>query len=179
MNAEEASCIKPQAELYNRSESPYLAPPMSLGKHTALIVFAASAWAPTSRALTLEIQQKKQDVLRFTLPDPAPNSIVGDVTVEEFRQLEIPFAGDASGILSIYGMGSDLEVLNDRVLKAWGWCFAIDGQVGDKMPDQVQVPLGAKTLKWFYAYALYDSGTWTGYCIQDKYAILANKRPHS
>jgi hypothetical protein len=59
-------------------------------------------------------------------------------------------------------------VISENKMKAWGWCFALDGQVGDKMPDQVQINEKIKVLKWFYAYALYDSGTWTGYCIEDK-----------
>lgn len=124
--------------------------------------------AAPSRALTLEIHDRNQGVTRFDLPAPHPNSDAGAVTINAFHDHNIPFEGSAGGITSIYGQGSDLEVISDKVMKAWGWCFAIDDKVGDKMPDQVELPAAARVLKWFYAYALYDSGAWTGYCIQDQ-----------
>jgi hypothetical protein len=132
------------------------------------ILFGAATWVTPSSALTFEIHAKKNAITTFELPSTPSDTTIGALTVQALTMQHIPFEGSESGIATIYGEGSHLEVINDKVLKAWGWCYSIDGDTSDKMPDQVILPGGAKVLKWFYSYALYDSGTWTGYCIQDK-----------
>lgn len=132
-----------------------------------IVVFCAVS-SQTSLALTFEIHARNQDVTTIDLPPPAANSTVGVVSVNTFRDHKIPFEGSTAGISSIYGQGSELEVIDNKRLKAWGWCFALDSVISDQMPDHVNIPENTKILKWFYAYALYDSGTWTGYCIQDQ-----------
>ena len=123
----------------------------------------SSAWA-----LTMEIQVRNGDVTIFDIPNPVPGSTVGSVTVAAFESHNIPFQGSEEGIASIRGITNEMEPVSDNVLKAWGWCYSVDGHVFDLMPDKVTFNSGAGVLKWFYAYALYDSGTWTGYCIQEK-----------
>ncbi len=117
--------------------------------------------------LSLVIRDKSSAVVSYELPTASPGSSAGFVTVDGFTSHSIPFAGSEAGITAIFGQGSELEVITDTTMKAWGWCFAIDGKISDKMPDQVPMPTDAKILRWFYAYALYDSGQWTGYCIED------------
>ena len=132
------------------------------------VFFAVLASAWPANALTLRIQSPKPTSVSIELPTPAANSNVGVISVEGFKMLGVPFEGSPAGITAIDGLGSDLQVINENRMKAWGWCFSIDGQLIEKMPDQVPWPQEAKILRWFYAYALYDSGQWTGYCIEDK-----------
>ena len=116
-------------------------------------------------ALTLVIEPKDRDMItRYEISHKAD---VGATTINALRELQIPYQGSETGIASINGLGSDLEVVSDTKMKAWGWCFAIDGKKSDKMPNQSPMPSDAKILKWFYAYALYDQGSWGGYCLQD------------
>ena len=126
----------------------------------------ASLFLPTTGlALTLVIEPKDRDMItRYEISHKAD---VGATTINALRELQIPYQGSEAGIASIKGLGSDLEVVSDTKMKAWGWCFAIDGKESDKMPDQTLLPPDAKILKWFYAYALYDQGSWGGYCLQD------------
>lgn len=134
----------------------------------SLTLLTSIAFSPIASGLTLEVHERNHAVTAIERPTPATGATVGGVTVESFEDNKIPFEGSAGGISSIFGQGSDLEVLDDKRMKAWGWCFALDGVISDKMPDQVTIQENTKVLKWFYAYALYDSGTWTGYCIQDQ-----------
>ena len=92
---------------------------------------------------------------------------VGRTTINALNQSAIDYEGSEAGIASIQGLGSQLEVVSTTQMKAWGWCFSVDGAILDVMPDKAPLPPDAHEIKWFYAYALYDSGTWAGYCIQD------------
>lgn len=117
-------------------------------------------------ALTLVIEPK--ELGQTKQHEISPYSDVGVTTVKALESLNIPYEGSEAGITSINGLKSDLEALSDTRMKAWGWCYSVDGEALEVMPDKAAMPANAKVLKWFYAYALYDSGTWVGYCIQDK-----------
>jgi hypothetical protein len=91
---------------------------------------------------------------------------VGLTTVKGFEQFHIPYVGSEYGLNSIYGLGSDLEIISDSKMKAWGWCFSLDNSIAETMPNQTQIGSDSKEIKWFYGYALYDRTAWTGYCLQ-------------
>lgn len=131
-----------------------------------LMTAAATIAAGRAYGLTIEIVAKGRSSIRIVQDGPTAQDSVGAWTVKVLQKNNISYGGSAAGILAINGLGSDLEVIDHDTMKAWGWCYSLDGVTMDQMPDQVLLTPTVKVVKWFYAYALYDGGTWTGYCIQ-------------
>jgi hypothetical protein len=92
---------------------------------------------------------------------------IGSISVEYFTKENIPFTGSIEGINSINNsaVGDDaLEVISDTKMRAYGWCYKLNDELVNKMPDAAFLTKNADYITWFYAYAEYDSGTWTKYC---------------
>jgi len=93
---------------------------------------------------------------------------LGELSVAVLTKNQIPFKGAAEGINSIYNtpVGIDaIEVVSDTKMRAYGWCFSIDGEVPDKMPDQIPVFKDSKKVLWWFAYSTQDMGKWVDYCV--------------
>lgn len=91
---------------------------------------------------------------------------VGQATIEILERNSIPFQGSEEGIHSIFNtpVGSAaIEIINNREMRAYGWCFAVDGIRPELMPDQVRL-MGSEHLRWFYAFSHYKNGEWVSYC---------------
>lgn len=100
-------------------------------------------------------------------------SSVGQVSVSLFDQHKIPYIGVAEGFNSIWNtpIGLDaLEVVSDRLMRAYGWCYMVNGQAYDQMPDQVFLKSQSDELTWFFAYATNENNLWKDYC-QPAYKI--------
>jgi hypothetical protein len=92
---------------------------------------------------------------------------VGELSIEALAAHGIPFVGTAAGINAIRGsVVSDqaLEVISDRRMRAYGWCYRLNGIVPDVLPDKVSPRSMQDRIEWFFAYATYDGGAWTDYC---------------
>lgn len=98
------------------------------------------------------------------------NETLGSVTVEQFekavRHKSLTYKGDESAILSINEIGSELKVISNREMKAYGWCFKIDGFIPETMPDQTFLNGNEINITWFYGYAHYLNGKWVGQCLE-------------
>lgn len=93
---------------------------------------------------------------------------LGEITVKIFDTKKIPYIGNEAGINSILGTPSGdklLVVVNNETMRAYGWCFTVDGQIPDLMPDKVYFSRQNSHLSWFFAYSLYEKGQWTKYCV--------------
>ncbi|MFN8369329.1 MAG: DUF4430 domain-containing protein [Bacteriovoracaceae bacterium] len=93
---------------------------------------------------------------------------LGELSVEILTKNQIPFKGASDGINSIYNtpVGMDaIEIVSDTKMRAYGWCYSIDGVVPDVMPDQVPVLKDAKKILWWFAYSTNDMGKWIDYCV--------------
>jgi hypothetical protein len=102
----------------------------------------------------------------FQIESVSKAATLGDLTVEVFQKHQIPFEGDRSSIRSIQNspVGDEaLEILSDRQMRAYGWCVTVNGEEPGEMPDQVVLSRDSKIV-WFYAYSLYDSGSWKTMC---------------
>lgn len=98
---------------------------------------------------------------------------VGEVTVSGLQQADIPFVGTDSGISSIKGTvtgDAAVEVISDSEMRAYGWCFSIDGVEPDAMPDQVPVPGDGSEIRWYFGFAHYRDGAWVSYCTPTRQA---------
>lgn len=98
---------------------------------------------------------------------PEPSESLGAYSIRVFNNNKIPYQGVAQGLNSIANSptGLDaLEVLSDTSMRAYGWCFEIDGLTPDKMPDQVLLSENTKKIRWFFAYSLNQNNEWINYC---------------
>jgi hypothetical protein len=93
---------------------------------------------------------------------------VGQITIDILNSHQIPYTGDVKGINSIFSspIGDDaLEVLSDTKMRAYGWCFSVNGVVPDIMSHKLYFESQSDYLSWFYAYSTYDQGVWVDYCV--------------
>ena len=93
---------------------------------------------------------------------------VGDLSVKLFEANGIPYVGAAEGFNSIAGTMTGLdaiEVVSDTELRAYGWCYTVNGQIPDQMPHEVKFAQQDARLDWFYAYSTNKNGEWMNdYC---------------
>jgi len=90
----------------------------------------------------------------------------GDFTVSVFEEFNIPYDGSTNHISSIFNSASGLdamEVLSDTEMRSHGWCFSINGKLADVYPHEIEIS-DSDTVHWFYGYAYYNAGVWTGMC---------------
>ena len=81
---------------------------------------------------------------------------VGETTIAIFDQYSVPYVGSDSGIVEIYNLKQEIEVVSDTEMKAYGWCYSIDGVVVETMPDATPVMTADTIIQWYYAYAHYN-----------------------
>ena len=119
-----------------------------------------------SLAATFTLEEPCTEKVAVSWKNPAAGLSVGAFTVRELERAEVPYEGSEAGISSIYGTatGMDaLEVLNDREMRSFGWCYEVDGKQPDLMPDAL-VLKGGEQVRWFFAFSLYRDGKWVSYC---------------
>ncbi|EQC51739.1 DUF4430 domain-containing protein [Bacteriovorax sp. DB6_IX] len=90
----------------------------------------------------------------------------GDFSVKVFDQYKIPYDGSTNHMSSIFNSATGLdamEVLSDTEMRSHGWCFSINGVLADVYPHEVQIK-DSDVVHWFYGYAYYNAGEWTGMC---------------
>lgn len=93
---------------------------------------------------------------------------VGKISMDIFDFNKIPYAGTEHGMNSIINspVGLDaMEVISDSKMRAYGWCFSINGVIPDVLASEVHFSKQNDVLTWFYAYSTYDQGVWTDYCV--------------
>ena len=129
---------------------------------TALCLCTSAAQAVSFRIVGKNDESLFQVSLKVAVP-----TVVGSATVTALEQNTIPFEGSAYGISKIFELGQDIEVISDTEMKAYGWCFAIDGLVAETLPDETLILKQVTTIEWFYAFAHYKNGNWIGQCVRD------------
>lgn len=100
-----------------------------------------------------------------THPKESVGAITYRILAEAQKRGILKFEGNDSGILSINGLGNKTVVISDTKLMAFGWCFSVNGNAPDLMPNNVFLNSPKDKILWFYAYSLYDSGTWVNQCV--------------
>ena len=106
----------------------------------------------------------QKPILDTKWEEPASN--VGAFTIEVLDYYGIKYVGSAEGLNSIQGTptGMDaIEVISDNHMRAYGWCYEVDGRQPSKMPHHVRMQ-GKKHVKWFFAFSTYKDGRWRDYC---------------
>lgn len=91
---------------------------------------------------------------------------VAEFTLAALKFLNISHQGSLEGISSIYKTPTGLEamdVINDHELRAYGWCYSINGYSPEVLPGEMAVENDDKVL-WWYGYAQYLNGEWITQC---------------
>lgn len=131
------------------------------------LLFLLLVFPPHSTlAATFALEEPCTEKILLTADQPAAGLSVGAFTIRELERASTPYVGSEGGISSIYGTatGMDaLEVLNDREMRSFGWCYEVDGRQPGVMPNAV-VLKGTEHVRWFFAFSLYRDGQWVSYC---------------
>ncbi len=94
-------------------------------------------------------------------------SNVGELTIATLTKFGIPFKGSPEGLSSAFNTptGDDsLEILSDDEMRAYGWCFSVDGVSPEVYPHQIPVTSETKSIVWHYGFAHYYKGEWITQC---------------
>jgi hypothetical protein len=92
---------------------------------------------------------------------------VGDATLHVLSRSGLTFEGNERGIHSIMGtpIGVEaLEVISDQEMRAYGWCYEVDGISPEEFPHQVALSKDSKKVRWYFAYAHFLNGSWIAQC---------------
>ncbi len=142
---------------------------MMIGMWMAMC-FSSNLWAD----VTVRFEGARGQVLFENVFPLAENTTVGDLSIfvldREARLRRLPYQGSREGVRSIDVMGSAMEVVSDRIMRAYGWCFSVNGQIpllySHQIPLRLAFPQERNArIVWFYSYAFYDSGEWKNMCV--------------
>lgn len=91
---------------------------------------------------------------------------LGELSIKVLDLYEVDYQGNERGINTAFQTpfgDESLVVLSDTEMKAYGWCFSINGQVPEVYADQIILENGDK-ISWYYAFAHYKNGEWIAQC---------------
>ena len=92
---------------------------------------------------------------------------VGDMTVHYLNKNHIPFDGTERGINRVFNtpIGDEaLEVISDTEMRAYGWCYFVNGVEAQVFADEYQIDSTVKKVEWIYSYSHYKDGKWLTMC---------------
>lgn len=93
---------------------------------------------------------------------------VGALSVQVFEENKIPYIGSEEGFNSIIGTPTDhnsMEIVSKDEMRAYGWCYSVNGQFPEQMPNEVFFTENNAELVWFYAYSTVKNNQWQeDYC---------------
>jgi hypothetical protein len=120
-------------------------------------------------AITL-VDRAGRTIIEKNLNAALPSS-VGSVTLSFLKQAKDEgviqsYTAYEYGVVSIDEASNDVEVVSDTELRAWGWCFELNGTLPETMPDHALIHSPEDKLTWFYGYAHYREGKWIGQCLK-------------
>lgn len=117
-------------------------------------------------ALTVTVEHPQKGVLAQGEIQLSVPSNVGLVTMDFLNTNGIAFDGSELGFSSIDGLEQRLDILSKSEMKAYGWCFSVDGEVVETLAHQTELKEQSH-LRWFYAFAHYQAGVWTSQCEEE------------
>ncbi len=92
---------------------------------------------------------------------------VGELTVATLAKFGIPHEGTEEGLASAFstptGKGA-LEVVSDIELRAYGWCYSVDGVAPEVYPNEIAITPTTKSIVWHFGFARYYKGEWITQC---------------
>jgi len=89
---------------------------------------------------------------------------VGELTVATLAKWSVPFKGDAQGLASVFEIGNLMENVSPTEIRAYGWCYSVDGEAPEVYPNEVLITPDTKSVVWHYGFALFKDGQWITQC---------------
>ncbi len=136
-------------------------------KPTLILVLLILNSYAFAKSATVQIQDICSNKVLYSFSQQfVGETSVSEMTLKSFTENMIPFLGAKEGLNSILGTPTGLEaleVLSDTQMRAYGWCFTVDGNLSPEMMHQTFIEDDA-TITWFYGFTFYDAGEWSGIC---------------
>lgn len=92
---------------------------------------------------------------------------VGHYTIEVLEKNHIEYLGSERGLNSAFGTpigDGALEILSDREMRAYGWCYQVGGFEPGVFPNEYFVGSNSDHIVWFFGFAHYKDGVWISQC---------------
>lgn len=92
---------------------------------------------------------------------------VGDITVQFLNKSNVAYQGNTRGIITAFGtpIGDEaIEVISDTEMRAYGWCYFVDGMGPDVFADEYPMDASIKKINWIFGFAHYKDGVWISNC---------------
>jgi hypothetical protein len=92
---------------------------------------------------------------------------VGELTASTLTKFSIPFLGSAEGIASVFGTpvgNAAMEIISPTEMRAYGWCFAVDGVSPDLYSHEVIITRETQKIAWIFGFAHFKNGQWITQC---------------
>lgn len=131
-----------------------------------MLLFLIQFFISFSFALTFTIDHPQKGLLaqgEVLLSEP---SNVGVVTMSFLEARGIAYDGSELGFSSIDGLEQRLDILSKSEMKAYGWCFSVNGEVVETLAHQTELDASSE-VRWFYAFAHYQEGVWISQCEEE------------
>jgi hypothetical protein len=136
-------------------------------KYFILAMVATVAISASARAATYEIVGPCDETPayqgEFAVKEPLS---VGALTELILKNLQVPYVKAGPGFSSIMNTptnAASVEYLSATELRAYGWCYSVDGVEPALMPDQLELQ-GPEHVRWWYAFSHLKDGEWLSYC---------------
>lgn len=132
----------------------------------ASLVLILNLFCSSAQALTMQVWGEHGELLASREYVAELPSTVGDQTISVFDQMGVPYLGSIYGIHKIYELDQRIDVLSDTEMKAYGWCFSVDGLTPETLTHETVLLQQSSVVQWYYAYAHYKDGEWIGQCVR-------------
>lgn len=141
----------------------------------------ALAGLSTAHALTFEVNFRGEDqTLRLHQEVQGERETIGAFTLRALEALKgaekiQTYVAFENGVQSINDFANPILFPSETSLKAYGWCYWLDGVLLEELTDAAWVTEQTRSLQWAWAYALYEDGEWKNFCIPESSAF----KPHA
>ena len=91
----------------------------------------------------------------------------GQISRDLFNAQGIPFAEGTGGFESILGTpkaNEATEVISKNVIRAYGWCYQVNGKIPDVMADDLALTSQNDEVIWYFASTTLEKGEWKNFC---------------
>ena len=110
---------------------------------------------------------KSKPLYKFNATINGKDLSVGKVTIDSFKEFDIDYVGNEDSILTIESIPTleqSFEIVNENHIRAYGWCYQVDGFEPDVIPSEYPLSEG-KLITWFIGFAEKINGVWITQCI--------------
>lgn len=129
-------------------------------------MFLLSFLISSALALTITVEHPTDGVIAQDEVVIVEPTNVGRVTMDYLTSKNIVFDGSELGFMSIAGVEQRLDILSKSEMKAYGWCFSVDGVIPETLTHETELKT-TSSLRWFYAFAHYQAGVWLSQCEEE------------